>query len=142
MQPQPDSSDSLVFECDLEEPPQKVWRALTEPHLLNAWLSDDSVRSEPVEIVSAEPPRLVCYRFRDKEEGGGTSGAREVHSTVTVELAPGAAGGTHLRLTHGEFRVVALAPPVTATGVRPITSARRRTRVVSFAGQASWRRAA
>jgi hypothetical protein len=27
-------SGSLVFECDFEEPPEKVWRALTEPRLL------------------------------------------------------------------------------------------------------------
>ena len=163
MQAQPDPSDSLVFECDFDEPPQKVWRALTEPHLLNAWLSDDPSRSDPAtagrvdhgasqagsgdyEIVTAEPPRLLRYRWRDREDGGDKSDAREVHSIVTVELAPGAAGGTHLRLTHGEFRIVSVAPSMTAVRVRPITSARRvrarRTVLVSFAAQYSWRRAA
>ena len=39
MKAKPDSSDSLVFECDFEEPPEKVWRALTDPALLAAWLS-------------------------------------------------------------------------------------------------------
>jgi uncharacterized protein YndB with AHSA1/START domain len=156
---QSDPADTLVFECDLDEPPQKVWRALTEPHLLDAWLSDGSARSDAesagridreagqavaneYEIVTAEPPHRLRYRWRDKKEGGGMAGAREVHSLVTVELAPGAAGGTHLRLTHGEFRIVAAAPRGTATRVRPISSARRRTQAVSFVGQPSWRRAA
>lgn len=152
----PESSDSLVFECDLEEPPEKVWRALTEPRLLEAWLTAEEPprtgsaegRRQPAdyEVLTAEPHRLVRYRWRDREPDResrvGHSSDREVHSIVTVELAPDAAGGTHLRLTHGEFRIVSAAPPVTAARVRPITSARRRTRIQSFAGQTSWRRAA
>ncbi len=31
-------TDSLSFEVDLHHPPQKVWRALTDPELLAAWL--------------------------------------------------------------------------------------------------------
>ena len=159
----PESSDSLVFECDFEEPPEKVWRALTEPRLLEAWLvaeepahtlsaQERSVPSRPrplpgdYEVLTAQPHRLLRYLWRDRgrdgEEGVGHPGDREVHSIVTVELAPGAAGGTHLRLTHGEFRIVAPAPAMTAARPRPITSARRRTRLLSFAGQTSWRRAA
>jgi len=179
----PDSSDSLVFECDFDEPPEKVWRALTEPRLLEAWLTaDDSARSDSpqtdsrgataapalplpaqgpaesaergdheigqvgssdYEIVTAEPNRVVRYRWRDRESDVGESEGREVHSVVTVELAPCPAGGTHLRLTHGEFRIVAAAPSVTTARVRPITSARRfRTPIQSCAVQTSWRRAA
>lgn len=36
MKAQSDPSGSLVFECDFHEPPEKVWRALTEPRLLDA----------------------------------------------------------------------------------------------------------
>jgi uncharacterized protein YndB with AHSA1/START domain len=36
-----DSAHSLVFDCDFGEPPEKVWRALTEPRLLAAWLKSD-----------------------------------------------------------------------------------------------------
>lgn len=174
----PDSSDSLVFECDVDEPPEKVWRALTEPLLLAAWLeAGDCPGTEPrgeaatpglppstleprqsadrvdrqagragsgdYEIVTAEPNRRVRYRWRDRGSGVGDSGGREVHSVVTVELTPCPAGGTHLRLTHGEFRIVAAAPAAAASRVRPITSARRpRSPIVVCAGPTSWRRAA
>jgi uncharacterized protein YndB with AHSA1/START domain len=139
----PDSSDSLVFECDLEEPPEKVWRALTEPELLQAWLQEAGPERTDYEIVTADPHRLLRYRWRDRESGAGDSGDREVHSVVTVELAPAETGGTHLRLTHGEFRIVSAVPSVAAARVRPITSARRRrAAMVSFAARSSLRRAA
>jgi uncharacterized protein YndB with AHSA1/START domain len=173
MQAQTDPSDSLVFECDFDEPPAKVWRALTEPELLEAWLKTDdprridstgqaapatpesAPRSHPIEraapdgrsvgydILTAEPHRRLRYRWRDRESGVGDSGAREVHSVVTVELAPGPTGGTHLRLTHGQFTIVSVRPSMTAARVRPITSARpRRTPILSIAMQSPSRRAA
>jgi uncharacterized protein YndB with AHSA1/START domain len=156
----PESSDSLVFECDLPEPPAKVWRALTEPRLLQAWLTTvDSAPPDPrrgraaprqrppeYEILSAEPHRLLRYRWRDREGGVGNTADREVHSVVTVELAPRLDGGTHLRLTHGDFRIVSRAPQMTARYARPITRMRRgrtrRTAMVALAAPYSWRRAA
>lgn len=178
MKATPDSSDSLVFECDLEEPPEKVWRALTEPALLEAWLStaagpvgdsgaggkklqpaptlpgtgqrrdrNDGGPAQPgsseYEILTAEPHRFLRYRWRDRESADGEPAGREVHSVVTVELAPCPAGGTHLRLTHGEFSLVTIAPVMTATRIVPITSARRRRLpIVSCAARACLRRAA
>lgn len=150
----PDSPESLVFECDFDEPPEKVWRALTEPRLIEAWLAtDESPRTDSggeqagrstYEIMTAEPNRRVRYRWRDREGGVGDSSGREVHSVVTVELVPCTTGGTHLRLTHGEFRIVAMAPSmIAAARVRPITSARRpRAPIPSLAVRAAWRRAA
>lgn len=177
MQAQPDPSDSLVFECDFDEPPEKVWRALTEPRLLEAWLTADDAprmasdagaqphsdtdrdfdvnlerapaRAAPLqlpgncEILTAEPHRFLRYRWRDRADSPDDSGGREVHSVVTVELAPCPTGGTHLRLTHGEFTVVSAAPTILSTRVTPISNARRRrTPTLSCAGAASWRRAA
>lgn len=162
MQAQPDPSDSLVFECDFDEPPEKVWRALTEPRLLEAWLTtDDAPRTESeearqgsrpapgqvpagdCEILTAEPHRLLRYRWRDREEGRDESSGREIHSVVTVELAPCPTGGTHLRLTHGEFTIVSVAPSTYSARVTPLASARRRrTPISSCAGPVSWRRAA
>lgn len=167
MKATPDSSDSLMFECDLEEPPEKVWRALTEPALLAAWLTTEALpvtgggpasQEEPpvsdaaqgrdrneradhrdgrseCEILTAEPHRLLRYRWRERESGAGEPGGREVQSVVTVELAPCPAGGTHLRLTHGEFRIVSAAPVATTSArIVPIASARRRrTPIVSCA---------
>lgn len=150
MSAKPDSSDSLVFECDLEEPPEKVWRALTEPRLLEMWLAPDAAdtslrhaHASEYEIIAAEPHRLLRYSWLDRESGLGGSSAREVRSTVTVELVPSPAGGTHLRLRHGDFRLMAAAPTATAARPRPIMSARRRQpRILSLAGHASWKRAA
>ena len=167
MKAMPDSSDSLVFECDFDEPPEKVWRALIEPQLLESWLATADrerieargeaaetpdrvdpgvgrVGSSDYEIVTAEPNHRVRYRWRDRENGVGDSDAREVHSVVTVELTPCPAGGTHLRLTHGEFRIVSTgAVAMTSARVTPITSARRRgTPILCCAVQTPWRRAA
>ena len=33
-----DSPAAVVTECDLPDAPQKVWKALTQPELLAAWL--------------------------------------------------------------------------------------------------------
>lgn len=180
MQAQPDPSDSLVFECDFEEPPEKVWRALTEPRLLEAWLTIDDTprtasdadaqphsgmdsdfdvnsdskrapaRAAPLqvpsgncEILTAEPHRLLRYRWRDREGGLDDSGGREVHSVVTVELAPCPTGGTHLRLTHGEFTIVSAVPTIFSARVAPMSGARRRRApILSCGGSVSWRRAA
>jgi uncharacterized protein YndB with AHSA1/START domain len=133
-----DSSDSsLVFECDFEEPPEKVWRALTEPQLFAAWLRGDPAHadlaeaqpasSQPksdYEILTAEPHRLLRYRWRDRDPRVGDSDGGEVHSVVTFELARRPTGGTHLRLTHGEFTMVP-AVAMAVSRVKPITSARR-----------------
>lgn len=142
MQAQPDPSDSLVFECDFDEPPEKVWRALTEPRLLEAWLTTDDAPRD-CEILTAEPHRLLRYRWRDRESGLDDAGDREIHSVVTVELAPCPTGGTHLRLTHGEFTIVSAVPSLHSARVTPITSARRRrTPISSCTRMVSWRRAA
>lgn len=193
----PESPDSLVFECDLEEPPEKVWRALTEPQLLDEWLTtgdapwaaagnrpnapnaangagrpaeadtpngtgrvDEAQESLPssepqrsprrvrdLDILTAQPHRLLRYRWRDRENGVGYAGAREVDSVVTFELAPDPSGGTHLRLTHGEFRIVSAMPPVTLARVRPIAlplarTRRRKSPITAFAAHSSLRRAA
>ena len=104
---------------------------------------EGQVGSSRYEILTAEPHRLLRYGWHDRESGDGDSGDREVRSVVTVELAPGERGGTHLRLTHGEFRIVPAAPTVTASRVVPITSARRRrSTILSIAPQALLRRAA
>jgi uncharacterized protein YndB with AHSA1/START domain len=161
MKTKSDSSDSLVFECDFEEPPEKVWRALTEPRLLEAWLTtEEPLPAEPprpdleeaqpappqprsdYEVLTAEPHRLVRYRWRDRDSGAGDSDGGEVYSVVTFELAPRPMGGTHLRLTHGEFTMVP-AVAMAVSRVRPITSARRwKTPSASLSVHCCLRRAA
>jgi hypothetical protein len=76
---------------------------------------------------------------------------REVQSVVTVELTPIATGGTHLRLIHGEFRIVPAAPTLMTSRSRSSTSAGRgRYRMAypsrrpkqALAAPRLWRRAA
>ena len=117
----------IVVECDLDEPPEKVWRALTEKKLLEAWLAADPAPSQPAspaspaaparsrprapafewEVSGGEPYRWLCFRWRDGSPGS-ESGAGVIESTVRFELSPHGSGGTHLRLIHGDFRVVSL----------------------------------
>jgi uncharacterized protein YndB with AHSA1/START domain len=117
------SSDSIVFECDLAEPPEKVWRALTQPELLTQWLmpSDDEIaersadqsvpvnRSAPIEceVLAAEPNRFLRYKWRETERGKAGEARETVDSIVTFELSVMPTGGTHLRLVHSDFVIVA-----------------------------------
>ena len=88
-------ANSVVTECDLPEAPEKVWKALTVPKLLAAWLPE-GVESE---ILAAEPHRLLRYRWPAKDDERDEAG-RTLESVVTFELSGTAAGGTHLRVVH------------------------------------------
>jgi uncharacterized protein YndB with AHSA1/START domain len=98
--------DAVITECDLPDAPEKVWRALTVPELLARWLPD-AVGSE---ILAADPPRLLRYRWRTAED--------DRDSYVTFELSGTESGGTHLRVDHRQtatvvvLRTPAAAPPV------------------------------
>jgi uncharacterized protein YndB with AHSA1/START domain len=52
-------TQSISMEYDLPYPPAKVWRALTEPELLAAWLMLNDMR--PVVFAQA-PPLFVAER--------------------------------------------------------------------------------
>jgi uncharacterized protein YndB with AHSA1/START domain len=122
---------SIAFECDLPEPPEKVWRALTTPEIVSEWLLPtdlvpeagekfafrDSLGTEiECEVLSVEPERSIRFGWRDAE-----ARRNQLDSTVTFEIAGTDAGGTHLRIVHEvryEARAVAAtasAPRVTAT---------------------------
>ncbi len=55
----------LVFESDLDAPPEKVWRAVTTPELREHWLPSGAL-TDP-EPVAAMPGEEVSYRMRDNE---------------------------------------------------------------------------
>ena len=71
---------TLSFECDLPDPPEKVWRALTEPELLAAWMMPNDMKAKaasrfafagpdaPIEceVLEAEPGRLLRYSWRER----------------------------------------------------------------------------
>ena len=72
------SADTIVVECDLPDPPEKVWRALTVPELLAAWLMPNDIR-----------PR-VGERFRFESEDRGRGGAGREADGPTATGRPGA----------------------------------------------------
>ncbi|HUL09439.1 MAG TPA: SRPBCC domain-containing protein [Candidatus Acidoferrum sp.] len=120
-----DATESVVLECDLPEPPAKVWKALTEPALLAAWLLPNDIRPEPgarfafqadaeagggtieCEVLDVDAPRLLRYSWR-AADAGRDARDRALDSVVTFVLAETADGGTHLRLIHDGFPADAL----------------------------------
>jgi uncharacterized protein YndB with AHSA1/START domain len=125
-------ADSIFFECDLDEPPEKVWRALTEPELLAAWLEPDAIQSADdgrrfrldfgkdghtveLETLTEEPNRLLRCRWRSFEYDGGLP---DLDSIVTFELAESGTGGTHLRIVHEGFAATLSAPAPQQTFAR------------------------
>lgn len=98
------TDDVIVTECDLEERPQKVWRALTEPDLAAQWLVPDDVDCR---ILEAEPERLLRCSWKSRDDERDSLG-QSLDTVVTFELSPTDAGGTHLRIIHAGFATVAL----------------------------------
>jgi uncharacterized protein YndB with AHSA1/START domain len=121
------ATESIIVECDLTEPPAQVWRALTEPELLSAWLMPNDIRPEvgarftfqadaeagggPIEceVLAVEPLRLLRYSWRGEDNDRSVSD-RVLDSTVTFVLAETPDGGTHLRLVHDGFPIGSLQP--------------------------------
>jgi len=59
----PSQTDTLSFEFDLQHPPEKVWRALTDPTLLADWLMEWAGRPH-------RPYRSVRALLRDLQDAG------------------------------------------------------------------------
>ncbi|AZO62827.1 MAG: SRPBCC domain-containing protein [Mesorhizobium sp.] len=124
----------LSFECELADPPEKVWRALTEPELLAAWLMPNDIKpaigerfafagpNAPIEceVLEAEPGKLLRYSWRERP-GVDTADRLPAfdgpifESIVTFTLARTVSGGTHLRIVHDGFATVAQ-PVVAVSG--------------------------
>ncbi|TPL08408.1 SRPBCC domain-containing protein [Mesorhizobium sp. B2-4-14] len=119
--------DAIEFEYDLAEPPEKVWRALTVPELLAAWMMPNDIRPQAgsrfafagteaaieCEILEAEPERLL--RFSWREQPGDAARQDPLDSVVTFTLARTISGGTHLRIVHDGFARKAM-PAVAVAG--------------------------
>jgi uncharacterized protein YndB with AHSA1/START domain len=93
-------TEALVFECALDAPPEKVWRALTIPEYLERWLKPD--QDLDLAVVTSEENKSLTYRWR--EAGQGAIAGME-DSLVTFELTPTTDGGTWFRLTHAPVAV-------------------------------------
>jgi uncharacterized protein YndB with AHSA1/START domain len=113
--------ESIVVENDLPDPPERVWRALTDPSLLEAWLMPNNIRAEvgarfqfrtapapgrsgivECEVLEVVPHRLLVYSWRGGSKATGSYG-HELDTVVTWRLTPIANGGTRLYLEHSGF---------------------------------------
>ena len=98
---------TVTVERDLPFPPEKVWRALTQPHLIEEWLMKNDFK--PVvghnfslrgnwgvadcRVLAIEPDRTLSY----------TWGAMGLETTVTLTLTP-TKTGTNLRMEQSGFQ--------------------------------------
>lgn len=105
---------SVVVERELAHPPEKLWRALTQPHLMEAWLMKNdfaptvghrfNLRGEwggvlDCEVLEVEPNRRLAYRW----DFDNADPAFALKSVVTFTLTP-TATGTRLRMEQAGFR--------------------------------------
>ncbi len=98
---------SVVVEREMPYPPEKIWRALTQPQLIEEWLMKNdfkpvvnqrfSLRADwgavDCQILEVEPDKTLSY----------TWAAHGLESVVTWTLTP-TRTGTRLRMEHSGFR--------------------------------------
>ncbi|WP_442583593.1 SRPBCC family protein [Mesorhizobium sp. ASY16-5R] len=98
---------TVIVEREMAHPPEKLWRALTQPHLIAEWLMKNDF--EPVaghrfnlsadwgavdcEVRTVEPNKALSYTWNTKD----------LRSVVTWSLTPSGAG-TLLRMEQSGFR--------------------------------------
>jgi uncharacterized protein YndB with AHSA1/START domain len=103
---------SVVIEREVSHPPEKIWRALTQPHLIEDWLMQNdfrpvtghrfTLRRQPrpdvninvdCEVLAVDPHRSLSYTWN----------AYGLQSVVTWTLTP-TTTGTLLRMEQAGFR--------------------------------------
>jgi uncharacterized protein YndB with AHSA1/START domain len=105
---------SVVVEREMPHPPEKLWRALTQPHLIAEWLMKNDfaptvghrfkLRGEwggvlDCEVLVVEPNKELAYTWNHTHDDPAFS----LQSVVTFTLTPTAAG-TRLRMEQSGFR--------------------------------------
>ena len=105
---------SVVVEREFPHPPEKIWRALTQPHLIAEWLMKNDFA--PVvghrfnlcgdwggvldcEVLTVEPNRTLSYTWNFAHDDA----AFNLQSVVIFTLTP-TPKGTHLRMEQSGFR--------------------------------------
>ncbi len=98
---------SVIVERDFPHPPEKIWRALTQGHLIEEWLMKNDFKpvldhrfnlradwgAVDCQVIALEPNKTLSY----------TWAAYGLESIVTWTLSPTSAG-THLRMEQSGFR--------------------------------------
>lgn len=109
-----DDARSVVVERALPHPPEKVWRALTQPHLIAEWLMQNDFAPKvghrfnltgewggvlDCEVKEIDPPRTLAYSWDFENDDP----AFALKSLVTFTLEP-TPDGTLLRVEQHGFR--------------------------------------
>ncbi|TCL72665.1 SRPBCC domain-containing protein [Rhizobium sp. BK251] len=98
---------SVIVERQVAFPPEKIWRALTQPHLIAEWLIKNDFKpvtdhrfklsadwgAVECKVLEVEPNKTLSYTW----DGHG------LESVVTWTLTP-TSTGTHLRMEQSGFR--------------------------------------
>jgi uncharacterized protein YndB with AHSA1/START domain len=98
---------SVVVEREVPFPPEKIWRALTQPQLIEEWLMKNDFKplvghrfdlradwgSVDCRVLAVEPNKALSYTWV----------AMGLESVVTWTLTP-TSTGTHLRMEQSGFR--------------------------------------
>jgi uncharacterized protein YndB with AHSA1/START domain len=105
---------SVVVEREIPYPPEKIWRALTQPHLIEEWLMKNDFKPElghsfnlrgnwggvlDCEVLAVEPQKKLAYTWNFTHDDA----AYDLKSVVTWTLTP-TSTGTHLRMEQSGFR--------------------------------------
>jgi uncharacterized protein YndB with AHSA1/START domain len=110
----PAETRSVVVEREFPYPPDKIWRALTQPQLIQEWLMRNDF--QPVvghrfnltgdwggvldcEVLAVEPSNTLSYTWNFAHDDA----AFNLNSVVTFTLTPTSAG-TLLRMEQSGFR--------------------------------------
>jgi len=107
MTEQSNETRSVVVEREMPYPPEKIWRALTQPHLIEAWLMKNDFKpvvghafnlsadwgAVDCQVLAVEPNKTLSYKWD----------AMGLESVVTWTITPTSAG-THLRMEQSGFR--------------------------------------
>jgi uncharacterized protein YndB with AHSA1/START domain len=98
---------SVIVERNLAFPPERIWRALTQPHLIAEWLMKSDFApvvdhrfkftadwgAVDCQVMTVEPNKTLAYSWA----------AYGLESVVTWTLTP-TGTGTHLRMEQSGFR--------------------------------------
>ncbi len=105
---------AVVVEREFPHPPEKLWRALTQPHLIQEWLMKNDFKPEvghrfnlrgdwggvlDCEVLAIEPHKTLSYTWNFAHDDA----AFNLQSVVTFTLTP-TRSGTSLRMEQSGFR--------------------------------------
>ena len=104
---------SVVVEREIAHPPEKLWRALTQPHLIAEWLMKNDFAlvvghrfklsgdwgGVDCGVLAVEPNKTLSYTW----DHAHADPAYNLKSVVTFTLTP-TRTGTHLRMEQVGFR--------------------------------------